>query len=100
MVEWLRHSFITGTFAINTDHAASLSREPFGWMTWTPIYISLAWLGFHDIHSGIDTYMINIGSKYMDNDLNEVCTILNSASHEMPLILKFAAVKRKTFIFI
>ncbi|KAL4221421.1 hypothetical protein ACF0H5_019679 [Mactra antiquata] len=60
----------TGTFAINTDHAASLDRQPGAWMIWTPISIKLAWLGFQDLHSGIKEYRINIGSYFMGNDLN------------------------------
>ncbi|XP_053398434.1 uncharacterized protein LOC128556766 [Mercenaria mercenaria] len=61
-----------GTFAINTDHAAALDRQPEDWMTWTTIFINLAWLGFEDIHSDIHTYTVNIGSQFMGNDLNEV----------------------------
>ncbi|XP_053398947.1 uncharacterized protein LOC128556937 [Mercenaria mercenaria] len=61
-----------GTFAVNTDHAAVLNRQPEGWMTWTAISIDLSWLGFEDVHSEIHTYTVNIGSQYMDNDLNEV----------------------------
>lgn len=60
-------------FAINTDHAAALDRQPEDWMTWTRIFINLAWLGFRDVHSNIDSYMVNIGTQYMGSDLNEVC---------------------------
>ncbi|XP_053400998.1 uncharacterized protein LOC128557563 isoform X2 [Mercenaria mercenaria] len=60
-----------GTFAINTDHAAALNRQPEKWMTWTPVFINLAWLGFKDVHSDIHIYTVNIGSQYMGNDLNE-----------------------------
>ncbi|XP_053401094.1 uncharacterized protein LOC123523194 isoform X2 [Mercenaria mercenaria] len=61
-----------GTFAVNTDHAAMLNRQPGQYMVWTPISISLAWLGFEDAHSEIESYSINIGSQYMGNDLNEI----------------------------
>lgn len=62
-------------FAVNTDHAARLNRQPDLWMTWTPISLSIAWLGFEDFHSGIQSYVINIGSQYMGNDLNEVSIV-------------------------
>lgn len=62
----------SGTFAINTDHASVLNRQPDDWMVWDPISISLSWLGFHDIHTQIDHYLINIGSHYLGNDLNMV----------------------------
>ncbi|XP_060577218.1 uncharacterized protein LOC132734491 [Ruditapes philippinarum] len=61
-----------GTFAINTDHAAALDRQPEDWMEWTTIFINLAWLGFEDLHSDIHSYNVNFGSQFMDNDLNEV----------------------------
>ena len=61
-----------GMFAVVMDHAASLNRQPDLWMTWTPISISLAWLGFEDAYSGKESYLINIGSTFMGNDLNEV----------------------------
>ncbi|WAR04731.1 hypothetical protein MAR_020100, partial [Mya arenaria] len=60
-----------GTFAITTDHASELGRQPENWMTWNPIMLNISWLGFEDIHSGIDTYIINIGTRYMANDLNK-----------------------------
>ena len=62
----------SGSWAINTDHASVLNRQPEDWMTWTPISVSLAWLGFHDVHTGIDHYVVNIGSQYMGSDLNSV----------------------------
>ena len=68
---------ISGTFAINTDHAVSqlLNRQPESWMVWNDSSIHLAWLGFSDIHSGILEYHINIGSSYMATDLNMVNTL-------------------------
>ena len=65
---------ILGTFASNTDHAVShkLDRQPENWMVWERSNIHLAWLGFSDIHSGIQETHINIGSSFMASDLNEV----------------------------
>ena len=63
---------ISGMFAINTDHAANLQRQPEDWMKWSIYNVDLAWLGFSDIHSGIKFYKINIGSTYMGSDLNKV----------------------------
>jgi hypothetical protein len=34
--------------------------------------INMTWLGFTDIHSGIQSYFVSIGSEYMANDLNKV----------------------------
>ncbi|KAL3873929.1 hypothetical protein ACJMK2_037006, partial [Sinanodonta woodiana] len=71
-----------GTFAISTDHASQPQREPEGWMTWSVFYINLAWLGFTDIHSGIDTYLVNVGSTYMGSDLNKEPQIPTEIKHE------------------
>jgi hypothetical protein len=32
----------------------------------------LSWLGFTDIHTGIDKYYVSLGSQYMMDDLNKV----------------------------
>ncbi|XP_063408929.1 uncharacterized protein LOC134692410 [Mytilus trossulus] len=62
---------ITGTFAIETDHAAKLNRHVDGWwMKWSTFKLWLAWIGFSDLHSGIDYYMVSVGSRYMLDDLN------------------------------
>ena len=61
-----------GMFAVHTDHAANLSRHGDRWMTWEKTAVNLAWLGFADLHSEISHYYINVGSKFMDSDLNEV----------------------------
>ncbi|XP_078334035.1 uncharacterized protein LOC111124258 [Crassostrea virginica] len=60
-----------GMFAVQTDHAANLSRHSDSWMTWEKTAVNLAWLGFADLHSKISHYYINVGSKFMDSDLNE-----------------------------
>ncbi|XP_046543946.1 uncharacterized protein LOC124254113 [Haliotis rubra] len=61
----------TGTFAIETDHAAKLSRHQRGGMTWTQTSLSLNWLGFSDLHSGIDNYIVSVGSKQFGTDYNK-----------------------------
>ncbi|KAK3581574.1 hypothetical protein CHS0354_031921 [Potamilus streckersoni] len=61
-----------GMFAINTDHAADQRRQSPGWMTWGVYTLNLAWLGFADVHSGIDYYNVTVGSTYMGRDLNKV----------------------------
>ncbi|KAK3589056.1 hypothetical protein CHS0354_008706 [Potamilus streckersoni] len=71
-----------GTFAISTDHASQPRREPEGWMTWSVFYINLAWLGFTDVHSGIDTYLVNVGSSYMGSDLNKEPQTPKEIKHE------------------
>ncbi|CAC5370733.1 unnamed protein product [Mytilus coruscus] len=62
-----------GTFAVATDHAVNpdLARNKDGWMTWGNYAVYLAWLGFSDIHSQIDHYMVTVGSSYMAKDLTK-----------------------------
>ncbi|XP_067663316.1 uncharacterized protein [Haliotis asinina] len=60
----------TGTFAIETDHALKLSRHQTGWMTWNRNSVNLAWLGFSDLHSGMDHYLVTIGSYEFGTDYN------------------------------
>jgi hypothetical protein len=62
-------------FAIQTDHAANLSRHVDDHMTWTykkTVSVQLAWIGFDDSHSNIRHYSINIGSGFFSSDLNQV----------------------------
>ena len=70
------NSFLIGMFAVTTDHAADpdLARNSQGWMTWSTNAVYLAWLGFADIHSGIDYYKVTVGSSYMAKDLTKVCS--------------------------
>ena len=72
VINYMYQLSILGTFAVNTNHAANLDREPNEYMAWSILSIKLAWLGFEDIHSGTSYYEINIGSHFMGNDLNEV----------------------------
>eukprot|EP00058_Branchiostoma_floridae_P022361 XP_002607851.1 hypothetical protein BRAFLDRAFT_117282 [Branchiostoma floridae] len=62
---------LTGHFAVNTDHAARLTRHRDSWMTYdnsgTPT-LKLAWLGFSDYHSGIDRLMVAVGSGFYGRD--------------------------------
>lgn len=63
-----------GMFAIQTDHAANLSRHVDGHMTWTykkTVSVLLAWIGFDDSHSNIRHYSVNIGSSFFSSDLNQ-----------------------------
>ncbi|XP_046562884.1 uncharacterized protein LOC124271767 [Haliotis rubra] len=60
----------TGTFAIETDHAVKLPRHQTGLMTWTRTSLNLAWLGFSDLHSGVDHYLVTIGSHEFGTDYN------------------------------
>jgi hypothetical protein len=64
-------------FAVTTDHAADpdLARHAKGWMTWSAHGVYLAWLGFSDVHSGIDYYQAVVGSTYMAQDLTKVLYI-------------------------
>ncbi|VDI80173.1 Hypothetical predicted protein [Mytilus galloprovincialis] len=61
-----------GMFAINTDHVSKLGRMIDGWMTWSKYKLWLSWLGFTDLHTGIEKYLVNVGSQYMQSDINKV----------------------------
>ena len=63
---------LLGMFAVATDHAAKLTRHLPDWMQWTANSLRLAWLGFHDRHSGIDSYRVHVGSSPFASDLNIV----------------------------
>ncbi|XP_052095904.1 uncharacterized protein LOC127731085 [Mytilus californianus] len=63
---------VAGMFAISTYHAAELERHTSGWMTWSDYRLNMSWLGFSDIHSGISSYHVSVGSEFMANDLNKV----------------------------
>ncbi|XP_061189002.1 uncharacterized protein LOC133197151 [Saccostrea echinata] len=63
-----------GMFAVQTNHAANLSRHVDGHMTWTykkTVSVLLAWIGFDDSHSNIRHYSVNIGSSFFLSDLNQ-----------------------------
>ncbi|XP_052095905.1 uncharacterized protein LOC127731087 [Mytilus californianus] len=63
---------VAGMFAISTYHAAELERHTAGWMTWSDYRLNMSWIGFSDIHSGISSYYVSVGSEFMANDLNKV----------------------------
>jgi hypothetical protein len=52
--------------------SVNLHRHIDGWMTWSRYKLWLSWLGFTDIHTGIDKYYVSLGSQYMMDDLNKV----------------------------
>ncbi|XP_078573997.1 uncharacterized protein LOC144860568 isoform X2 [Branchiostoma floridae x Branchiostoma japonicum] len=66
-----------GTFAVATDHVTALGRDVDGHMTyWQTIgstgpHLRLAWLGFADPHSGIDHYLVTVGTFYSGTDLTQ-----------------------------
>ncbi|KAK2183533.1 hypothetical protein NP493_308g03123 [Ridgeia piscesae] len=55
---------IAGAFAIETAHAAALTRHRRGWMTYHNNVLRLAWLGFNDAHTDVTTYYVTVGTKY------------------------------------
>ena len=63
----------SGAFAVETEHAASLTRHRDGAMTYehvgTSTSLNLAWVGFADPHSGILSYYITVGTEYAGEDL-------------------------------
>ncbi|KAI8519528.1 hypothetical protein Bbelb_027850, partial [Branchiostoma belcheri] len=66
-----------GTFAVTTDHVTQLGRDVDGHMTyWQTIgsagpHLRLAWLGFADPHSGVDHYLVTVGTSYSGTDLTQ-----------------------------
>ncbi|XP_070573771.1 uncharacterized protein [Ptychodera flava] len=80
-----------GTFAVETDHAAGLTRHQEGWMTYhqsqgqNSANVKLAWLGFADIHTGIRHYHVGVGSRYASCDVTGNITVQvphsNGTSH-------------------
>eukprot|EP00058_Branchiostoma_floridae_P007081 XP_002592569.1 hypothetical protein BRAFLDRAFT_118907 [Branchiostoma floridae] len=81
---------LTGHFAVNTDHAARLTRHRDSCMTYdnsgTPT-LKLAWLGFSDYHSGIDRLMVAVGSGFYGRDktlAGLASTMLHSAFQAVP----------------
>ena len=68
----------TGYFAIQSEHAANLDhRVVDDYMNWQrnsdgTSSISLAWLGFTDVHSGISHYYLAVGTDFGKRDLLQV----------------------------
>ncbi|XP_078621331.1 uncharacterized protein LOC144887808 [Branchiostoma floridae x Branchiostoma japonicum] len=64
-----------GTFAAETTHAIDNQRPQSGWMTWqnnvngNPTVLRIAWLGFTDVHSGIDHYLVYVGTNFDADNL-------------------------------
>ncbi|XP_046557202.1 uncharacterized protein LOC124266452 [Haliotis rubra] len=71
----------TGSFSIETDHAVKLPRHQTGWMTWNSTNLNLAWLGFSDLHSGIQHYLVSVGSREFGTEYNKGSG-LTEVSHE------------------
>ncbi|XP_069133969.1 uncharacterized protein [Argopecten irradians] len=60
-----------GMFSIKTNHASPINRHVPNSMTWTSRALYLSWVGFADLHSEVVYYFINVGSSYMNDDLNK-----------------------------
>ncbi|ESO83749.1 hypothetical protein LOTGIDRAFT_168990 [Lottia gigantea] len=60
-----------GTFAIESNHAANIIRHPGRWIEWNTTSLTIAWLGFSDLHSGILYYLVSVGTKPFYTDLNK-----------------------------
>ncbi|KAK2161993.1 hypothetical protein NP493_1549g00025 [Ridgeia piscesae] len=60
---------VTGAFAVETEHRATLTRHRAGWMTYDDRTIRLAWLGFSDAHCPVTTYHLTVGRKLGSSDL-------------------------------
>ena len=60
---------VTGAFAVETEHRASLTRHRAGWMTYDDSTIRLAWLGFSDAYCPVTSYYLTVGRKLGSSDL-------------------------------
>ncbi|XP_078578622.1 uncharacterized protein LOC144863374 [Branchiostoma floridae x Branchiostoma japonicum] len=90
-----------GTFAVHTEHAAQLSRHHDSWMGYqqqngtAPPHVRLAWLGFSDIHTGIQSYHVTVGSEFSGRDLSSGEVIIahqNGTAHEDEGVIQTAPV--------
>ncbi|XP_078682399.1 uncharacterized protein LOC144916875 [Branchiostoma floridae x Branchiostoma belcheri] len=90
-----------GTFAVHTEHAAQLSRHQDGWMGYrqqngtAPPHVRLAWLGFSDIQTGIESYHVTIGSEFSGRDLSGgevMVSHQNGTAHEDEGVIQTASV--------
>ncbi|ESO88602.1 hypothetical protein LOTGIDRAFT_234472 [Lottia gigantea] len=60
-----------GTFAMESNHAANVIRHPGRWIEWNTTSLTIAWLGFSDLHSGVQYYLVSVGTKPFYTDLNK-----------------------------
>ncbi|XP_033751510.1 LOW QUALITY PROTEIN: uncharacterized protein LOC117335547 [Pecten maximus] len=70
-----------GMFSIKTNHASQINREVPNSMTWTSRALFLSWIGFADLHSEVSYYLVNVGSSYMNTDLNKITGVPVSVPH-------------------
>ncbi|CAH1242187.1 Hypp6494 [Branchiostoma lanceolatum] len=66
---------VMGMFAVHSAHAARLRRHRDNWMTWTnqgSPQLNLAWIGFGDYHSGIESIVVTVGESYGGRQFMEV----------------------------
>jgi len=55
---------VAGAFAVETDHASSLTRHRLGWMTYDNDTLRFAWVGFSDAHADVMAYYVTVGTKF------------------------------------
>ncbi|WAR05722.1 hypothetical protein MAR_021091 [Mya arenaria] len=77
-----------GTFAINTDHASELGRQPENWMKWNPIMLNISWLGFEDIHSVVKLKPVS----------DIVCALLYQPDAITPVMIVYLAVSNVNLV--
>ncbi|XP_066300263.1 uncharacterized protein [Branchiostoma lanceolatum] len=83
---------VMGMFAAHTAHAARLRRHRDNWMTWTnqgSPQLNLAWIGFGDYHSGIESIVVTVGESYGGRQFmeNGEPQVLQETSSYQPLPL-------------
>jgi hypothetical protein len=64
----------------------NLSRHANEWMFWSSNALYLAWLGFSDVHSGVEYYKVTVGSSYMASNLCKVRYISSLLQYSGPLL--------------
>ena len=95
---------IDGYFAIDTASAFNLSRSVPGSMTWRNQagrgYLSLAWLGFVDVHSGVREVWVTVGSEYLSSDLSDGPQLISSEGESSGQVVLTRRAVRGSVVYI
>ena len=95
---------IDGYFAVDTESSANLSRSvPWG-MTWRNLngrgWLTLAWTGFSDPHSGVSGVMVTVGSQYNTEDLSGGPQLIGVGSEGVASIGLTSPLQRNSTVYI
>uniref|UniRef100_A0A1I8JEP6 EGF-like domain-containing protein n=1 Tax=Macrostomum lignano TaxID=282301 RepID=A0A1I8JEP6_9PLAT len=93
---------ITGHVAAETESAVQLGRHIEDGLTWDGNEVNISWVGFHDPHSGIDRYTVQMGTTWFGSELLSVTEVPHSDEgvglplnpHEGPIQMASFELKR------